>query len=444
MGTIEAMRVAGGLRRRLAHGSLGSSGLLGPLSQTRFATRVLFGKDSRRLLRGWHAAGEAWADGHYDRSVSLRTQLLLEADEIWSADDEAIRLLSPEWISNMGHLGWLAAYIESLAHFQPRSRCAIVFGKPGNQRILREIADGELTLHLGPLAPLLDLPPMWSRTVRLSTVRTPRGYEDMNRVWQRLYGALATSPTRILTSGEVPPLAREVTAIKGDDCRSGLQARPYALWLNRQSPTQTDPRFSPELAWLPSVEYVKSLGLDVIRIGDSQPEMGLPDSTIDMTLQSAANASGSRDLELLRGASFLMTSNSGPVTVAAALRVPILQVNTIAVSRNLICSPAPMLSLPKHHWKNGRKLVASQIFGSALGYMERGNGTNGITLTPNSADEILQGVRDLVKLLGDWGAGAQGVEQAMAPLEGIRGESGTVSRGSVAPSFLEQNPSWVR
>lgn len=444
MGNIEAMTITAGWRRRLAYGSLSSSGLLGPLSQTRFATSVLFGRESRRLLRGWHAAGEAWADGQYDRSVGLRTQLLLEADEIWSADDTAIKLLSPEWISNIGHLGWLAAYIESLAHLQPRSRCAIVLGTPGNRQVLREITDGELTLHLGPLAPLLDLPPMWSRTVRLSTVKTPRGYEDMNKVWQSLYGAPVTSTTRSPTSEGVLPLAREVPAIKGDGCRSIRQVRPYALWLNRQSPTLTDPRYSPELSWLPSVEYVKSLGLDVIRIGDSPPGMGLPDSTIDMTLQSAANASGSQDLELLRGASFLMTSNSGPVTVAAALRVPILQVNTIAVSRNLICSPAPMLSLPKHHWRNGRKLAAPQIFGSALGYMERGNGTNGITLTPNSADEILQGVRDLVKLLGDWGEGAREVEQAMAPLEGIRRESGAVSRGSVAPSFLEQNPSWVR
>ena len=429
------------IRRLLAQRALGPAGLVGPLVSSRSAAKVLLGQDSRRLLRGWQAAGNAWAEGYYDRAVELRRQLLAEADELWPADSEATTMMSIEWISNMGHLGWLHAYFENSDRVQTAASPIITLGTPGNRHLFGEVFSGRPKLSLGPLASLLDLPPLWPVSERLSTIRAQSGYLDMYHVWESLYGE------------EPSPLMSTAPKAAKSDCDSStgelandlvdLIKRPYVLWLNRQSSDPRDPRFSPEESWTPALDHLRTIGYQIVRMGHAASLERLPRSVVDMTVTSDLNRDGRRDLELLRGCDFMMSSNSGPVVVAAALRIPTLQVNTIAVARNMISSPSTFLSLPKHHMVSGRVLSASEIFGGNYGYMERPNDSRGLRLLPNSSAEILSGVRDLLNALTGWPSATTGTNEASTEFLRLRKEFESVSLGQVAPSFLARNHEWL-
>jgi putative glycosyltransferase (TIGR04372 family) len=69
---------------------------------------------------------------------------------------------------------------------------------------------------------------------------------------------------------------------------------------------------------------------------------------------------------------FLLSTNSGPNTVAWALGTPVLQTNTLSIARNILSSSDGSLFLPKkYRFGKGQLCSFSQIIGSNAGYWEK-------------------------------------------------------------------------
>jgi putative glycosyltransferase (TIGR04372 family) len=422
------------------------SGLIAPIVAGRDATVEIFGRRSRDLLRRWKTAGDLWADGEYVRSVELRNSCLCEADEAWPREDSSVTLLSPEWISNMGHLGWLSLYLTRHKRRSDPGDLLVTFGRPANRKVFDHLASGYASIDLGSLSPLVDFPPLWSCSERLSMVRSSEGFVEMNCAWEEEFGhnsPLPISSQQSLVGAGSADLPR-AGSCTGEAVALGLGSvseKGYVLWLNRRSPATRDPRFSPEEPWLPAIQMLIKSGYSVIRIGDLPANGYLPPGVIDMTLGSQRNAGGQADISLLLQARMLLTSNSGPITVASVLRVPTLQVNAIAVARNAISSQAPLITLPKQVFVGGRSLSAEELFSSRYAYMERPNGYQDVTLKPNEASAITQAVADLIRIVeGD--VTVSSVHDVNAPLRHLRKHHRSVSLGNFAPSLLTQDASW--
>jgi putative glycosyltransferase (TIGR04372 family) len=422
-------------------GMIASAGLLGPLVGFRDFTKTVLSANSLRLMRAWNRSGDLWADGHYKRAVHMRRDLLDEANALWPRRSDTI-LLSHEWVSNMGHLGWLAAYFDYQAKIPMDTAPVVTLGAPCNTRVYEAVASGQRVVDLGQLAPLLEVPPLWPISERLSSIRTPDGYKDMYKVWEETYGGHTLDE-----EARVNPAYRLMDQSASRDFTEQFANKwgPYVIWLNRRS-APGDPRSSPETSWHPAIRLVQRIGYTVVRVGHL-PESGhLPAEVVDMTLTGGPNRRGFLDLDLLRGAAFVMTSNSGPGTLAATLGVPVMQANTIAIGRNALSARAPFVALPKHPTLNGRRLTGSEIFDSNYAYSERPNGTGGFVLEPNSATEIEAAVSDLALCLKNQSHrhDTSHPSLANAELDVLRRGCGVVSMGYLAPSFLDKFPAWLR
>jgi putative glycosyltransferase (TIGR04372 family) len=147
-------------------------------------------------------------------------------------------------------------------------------------------------------------------------------------------------------------------------------------------------------------------------------------------------------LYLLARCRFLITTNSGPATVAWALGTPVLQTNTIAVGRNLLSASPGSLFLPKKYFTDkGCPYSFSQLLESREAYSEtdlREKYKQGVIVEENSAGEILMATRDIFRFLEH----DKYELSSNKLLNEIRREYGAVGYGLIAPSFLSTNEDW--
>ena len=145
---------------------------------------------------------------------------------------------------------------------------------------------------------------------------------------------------------------------------------------------------------------------------------------------------------LLQRAEFLLTTNSGPAVVAHLLGTDLVQINTSALARNTLSSWASAYYLPAVHVDaSGDDIPLPIMFQDKRAWWEP-QGTQRKNpgrryQRSNTSEEVRLACQDMLTLKGRSNEGRLPGQALEIALRDIRRETGAVSFGTIAPSFLE-------
>lgn len=403
-----------------------------------------FGRESRKwiaLVDAWESSDRLWQLGYYSKAVSLRKNLLADtvALQFGSGPYLGPRVLSAGWVSNIGHLGWLAMYAGALdASLLPVGKRTLTVGpRVGNSEVLQSISHNFEVVELTAASAPIEHPALWPLTERLSMVFDGSQHIDTYELWERYWRSDPTKRSNpIKVSDEYSMSARAELA------RLGLPEDAKFVTLHiRSADDPFDPRLAPIATFIPSVKYLLGLGLHVVHFGSTRmPDLVEQDTYVNLT--GLNDHLRSLELYLLNESQFLLTTVSGPSGIAWMLDTPVLQTNTSSIGRNICASGHKSIFLPKHHSYSGSKLTLSQILDSQQGYWEPSSLKEipeHARPTPNTGTEILAAVSEMLDLIESENISRSSVSMAVNE---IRKAHGAVSFGKISESFLESHGKW--
>ena len=160
----------------------------------------------------------------------------------------------------------------------------------------------------------------------------------------------------------------------------------------------TPPRNASISSYIESIKFLVNLGFNVVRIGDyKSAEIPYINGFIDTTQFRRDN---NQDIGLLANAKFHIGTSSGPINVPPLFGVPVLLTNSV---RPLSQSRFPMSFAISKRCLNtvSKKFMSySSFLKSDIVYEEqRRVFENNNFLMDNSSEEIIEAVRDMVKLI---------------------------------------------
>lgn len=201
-----------------------------------------------------------------------------------------------------------------------------------------------------------------------------------------------------------------------------------------------------------AVDELNARGYSVVAIGNQ--------TSWSQALFGVVDYSGSplrtdlSDVVLGSVASLYLGSEAAPSNLAKLFRKPALIANNTRIGE-LMTSSSLQIHLMKEHRIAGKLLTHSEIWRSGLGEFQHDSDLPlSAELIENSAHEILEGLRDLLSVMGDiaryqiertkpqqerfWQIYSDGVSRyPMLP------ESHGQFRALIAPSFLARRPEWL-
>lgn len=396
-----------------------------------------------RHMKDWRESSRIWAWGDYRRAVNMRSEILHEVYEKqggFSVSDFP-PLMSPSWVSNMGHLGLLMLHgrAQRLKVLPQGVRTVMVGQRIGNPEVLQLALAGFARSNMQGNSALLDWASMWSVAERLQMVRRGQEFIDIYALEEEVNASEYPPIFEFKSEEQAEYMKRSRTSLM----RLGLPEDAWFVGLHtRKVANPLDPRSAPVQSFLPAIREIIRQGGFVVRFGsDRDPDLGSLPGLLDLT--EIPGGSSNLDLFVLAASRFLISTSSGPTRVASELGTPVLTTNMMSIGRSVLSSAKGSLFLPKR-WETVRRqpLSARQLLASRYAYCEfsslkevRGR----FNVMPNTATEILEATREM--LLNE-----KGKVRPRGPLssleKSIRVEVGAVGRGRIAESYLGLNEEW--
>lgn len=204
----------------------------------------------------------------------------------------------------------------------------------------------------------------------------------------------------------------------------------------RRVDNRDDMKLSNPSNYWPAIEEITKRGGYVLIFGAHRWEILERNShVIDLSLESNLGFDSAKlHTFLIYASRFLITTHSGPRSLANALGKPTINVNLVSPALNFFATPYS-LSIPKHFVHKGRNLTFREILNSRFAFSEAGMSdalADGIEIIENSAEEIRFGVLDILEQL-DLGCGNLHFNPIV---DKIYAETKSISRGNLAPSFI--------
>jgi len=394
-------------------------------------------------MKGWRESDRIWVWGDYRRAVKMRSEILQEVYRVQSgfSGSDFPPLMSPSWVSNIGHLGLLFLHgrAQRLKLLPQGLRNVVIGPRIGNPEVLKLAMAGFARSNMEGNSALVDWPSMWSTVERLQMLRRGDEFVDIYQLGEETY-ASEYPPVLEFESTE---LAEYMERSRTFLTQLGLPRDAWFVGLHtRVVANPLDPRSAPVQTFVPAIREIVRHGGFVIRFGrDRDSNLEALPGLIDLT-EIPGNPSD-LDLFVLAAGRFLITTNSGPAMVASELGTPILGTNTMSIGRNVLSSAHGSLFLPKR-WETvrGEPLSARRLLTSRYAYCEfsslkevRGE----VNVLPNTAKEILEATREMLLV-------EKGEVRPRGPLstieKSIRDEVGAIGKGQLAESYLELNEKW--
>jgi putative glycosyltransferase (TIGR04372 family) len=186
-----------------------------------------------------------------------------------------------------------------------------------------------------------------------------------------------------------------------------------------------------------ALEAVIKAGGKVIQFGQNMTKVKLSDPNKIMYLDEI-EATKNEETSLIAHSRFLLTTASGPIGVAHALGVPVLQTDSPAICMHSKTASLGTLYLPKKLIKNGKPVTYSELAETGLGYTHISLAEwrrRGIRVVENSSIEILEATLEMLH--------PKSVDVSLSKrLESLRVDFNVLARGTFANSYLEQN-NWM-
>ena len=422
---------SGGAVSTASVGELNSSGVLPLRKKARWS----------QLTQGWSSSDRLWREGHYHQSVSLRRSLLAEAYDLQGVDPShsAPPLLSAGYSSNVGHLGWLAMHsiARSLGLLPGEQRTAILGPSLGNEILVKSLPRNTSAIAMIGSSAVSDFPAMWPQVERLQMVNTLRDFVDFYSLWEEVVASCkqtSLSPTGFALPADY--LARAAARLAS----VGLPEESWFVGLHlRTLGYPNDPRSVHGGSVIAAIQEVISHGGFVVNFGTNRMEP-LVEHPQYLELSSLLERQADLHPYIVQKSEFLLTTNSGPAVVAHILGTDLLQFNTTSIARNSLSSWATAYYLPAvlvDDYGHDKSLL--QMFEATSAWWEPTPGSRTARkarLRRSTSDEILSACQDLLRKKGFSSTGYRPDAVLARDLERIRRQTGAVSFGDFAPSFL--------
>lgn len=414
-----------------------------------------FARKSRSLVRGFQEAQHLSNIGQHHASVTLKAQILAEAYELAGLEvkTHSPRALSPYFSSNAGHLGILALFVlAQQLDLLDRSKRDLLHHLPGNQQVFDGIKHHFNVVSVkghhwpsGVMSPKSIrneelTPALWPHVERLATLKIHRGFEDYYALHQSVsdsLGGFTRQKSPFLLSERYLNESAERLKI------SGLRPENPFIALHIREAGTGDFRSPSSLdSYFPAVRLALSHGYQVVRFGlEGMTPMPIIPGLVDLVRLMPGD--NSLDFFALSQSSFMISTQSGPASVACAAGVPLLMTNTTSIGRNSIVAPAHSIYLPKKYLDlRGRQMSFRDVLQHPLGYSEslRVGDSRPFQSVANSAGDIEAGTLEIIEKL----EGRRSVDETLRnKILRVRSEEGAISRGDISESFVHRNPRWL-
>lgn len=412
-----------------------------------------FGPSWKSCAVEMETAWRLWHQGFYRPAVNLRQSSLQRAYELsgLSVATHVPPALSPDFSSNIGHLG-MAAWIAhgSRTGLLPNCNRVQLLSKIGNEEVVRALASSftQANLEERP-APKTRFasklyegnpePVLWPWMERVETIKTLEGFTDMYLLLEN-FGKNYSPDRNFALKASEEALARL------DRLLFSLGVEPHdpmvALHIREFPEGRRDHRSAELGTFLPAVRELTGRGIKVVRFGSAH-HSPLPKIPGLIDLVAVSQREHEHDFAAMSRAMFMISTMSGPAALATAMGLPTLVTNSTSIARNTLSASATRYLPKKFVSDSGRLLTLSENLQSPLGYWEQVLSAE-ITRVPETLDsselDILLGVREMLAVVSDEETGFESLHNRA---EQIRHATGAVAHGQFCGSFLERNEAWL-
>ena len=399
-------------------------------------------KQVSKFLTGWQKADWLWNEGFYRDAVKARVNILEEMYETsgFSANQKP-RFYSPSYTSNIGHLGNLFFNYRGFLNEDDSDFPMKIICKQNDLKF-PFLSLAFATEDILPLPQnntwegLFEFQPLFEQ---LSTFRAGGTFIDF-------YDFASSMPSddspgfvifrkNLISSLEkhLSPAARNFFDSAGE----------FVTLQVRKSHQSFDIRNQDFLTYCPTIKYLDEQGFRSVFLGNEKEERFTP----GLSIYSAVGNHWTfiDQVYSLLKSRFLIGTTSGPTYLAHSLNIPVLHTNATSIGRNLLGRNKNSLHIPKQIKRGRSWLNFEEILSSPLAYCESSRNVklSGAQFIDNTEFDILEGAKLLLQLTSSRSQELrEEVTRCNESLLEATHELGGISKGLIAPSFLESYPYW--
>lgn len=393
--------------------------------------------------RAWKKSMLDWNKGHYQKSVSIRKEVMYE---IYRANSQELHEYYPPFMSRIyagpiGHNGVVGMHLaaQKFDLIPQGERWLPVNNSMAKRPFFLSIKDNFKLVKFQSQSSGDELPGHWHVYERLQLIKTHNDFMDLYPLIENVF-----SHIKDLTKSPILNLDAEYEkAAMNMLGRMGLKGSDWFVTLHvRDTGMSGETREQPIESYLKSVSHILSLGGKVIRIGDESmkrlPQInGLIDLSNDFEINSKLH------LFALANAKFFIGTNSGPKFMPPLYGVPSLITNLTSIGLESLCLTNKTRYIPKKILYKNTPVSLYDTLNSHIGFdnfSARDLKKRNIELICNSEDEILEGVKEMIELVfNNSYPNNLELENRVAR---IRNSTFFSSTGMFSVSWLKQNEDW--
>ena len=408
-----------------------------------------------KLQKRWFLGQRLLAAGQHQNGMAELCEAVESAAALGNSDPaERVppQIMSPIWASQFGHLGLLALYAKAQeSGIVPVGRRTVLVEKVGHAELLKGLESKFDFRAIGekPIARCLiedAIPISWPHIEQIEVVRNSSGgLTDIFTLWEQVWSPYTDSPSSSSFDFRFEYLgkSREMLGKLGLD-----PEKPYVTILIRDKfHSPSDHRSASLENYRSSVNFLWEAGYQVVRIGANWMRP-LPADFQVLDLVRVGPKDSYMDPYVLANASFVISTLSGPASVASMLGTPVLWTNVTQIGKSTPSGPSESRFLPKRHFlgKN-HEMSLREILQSPVGYwlgpeymLSSISSLDGYNVRENSPDEILAATKEMIGLSSRESSTASELQKRASV---VRSECSAISQGTFASSFLGSSPGWL-
>jgi putative glycosyltransferase (TIGR04372 family) len=356
----------------------------------------------------------------------------LQKDKInFTSSNNSPAFLSYHWATRFGHLGALCMKLKFDEMFKAEKVVQKIYIK---EKFLFGKFEYLFTNKIIPVnnLNLLDFerPSNWAEFDLLHMIRFNEDYIEHNAMHELVYSSCKVDRAN--------PLVRHPQTRQELLEKMNLDAEDWYVAIHiRNTNYQYDERKVDQFKFNEALESVISAGGKVIQFGQNMTKAKVSDLS---KIRYLPDIEGSQNLDtsVIAHSDFLLTTSSGPIGVAHALGIPVLQTDCPAICMHAKTASVGTLYLPKKLIKNGKEVTYSQLAETGLGYKHISMlewRELGFEIVENSSTEILNATLEMLNPI-------KINSELRQKLDSIRSDHKALARGNFANSYLEKNK-WI-
>ena len=386
------------------------------------------------IAKEWVRADQLIRRGQYQQGVNLMKTLLFDLqnhNKNFISSENSPAFLSYHWGTRFGHLGQLGMKLKFDEMFKTEKvvqkiyiKDKLLFSKFEDLFSNRIIAVKNKNL--------LDFerPTNWAEFDLLHMIRFNEDYIEHNAMHELVYSSCKVDRANSLVRH---PQSRQELLKK-----MNLGAEDWYVAIHiRNTNYQYDERKVDQFKFNEALESVISAGGKVIQFGQNMTKAKVSDLS---KIRYLPDIEGSQNLDtsVIAHSDFLLTTSSGPIGVAHALGIPVLQTDCPAICMHARTASVGTLYLPKKLIKNGKEVTYSQLAETGLGYTHISLlewRELGFEIVENSSTEILNATLEMLNPV-------KANSELNQKLDSLQSDYKALARGNFANSYLEKNK-WI-